>query len=58
MRFDTSICVTTGLMVACGVCLGAETADPGALSPALASIPAWTEAPHGVPTLPRVVPGH
>lgn len=43
MRFDTSISVTAGLMVVCGMCLAAETGDPGALSPALASIPAWTE---------------
>jgi hypothetical protein len=43
MRFETHFSVAAGLIVICGICQGGETGDPGALSPALASIPAWTE---------------
>lgn len=43
MRFETGFAAVAGLICVFGICVGAEPGDPGALSPALASIGEWTE---------------
>jgi hypothetical protein len=43
MRFETGFSLAAGLISMCGICLGAETGELGALSPALASTTEWTE---------------